>query len=255
MPRNMASPVGVYRSFASYYDAYVGDFRGDFDLYLSLLHPGARALEIGCGTGRLLRPALEQGCPITGIDISDDMLALAREKLSEYIEQGRLRLLNHNLVDAPLAELFGPVWVTFYTFNYLLDQEAACSFLANLYKSMNHGATLMMDLFCPSTLLHPDLQGLWTQREITVGEQTVILRDSRTLQGRIEKRIQVYESADSREEIVTSRRFWDKREILELLAKTGFKHIMVTDGYYAEGFHPMTPLESTSCSFVVKAKR
>lgn len=247
------SPAGVYRSFASYYDAYVGDFRGDFNIYLGLLQPGARPLEIGCGTGRLLKPALEHGCYLTGIDISDDMLARAREKLGEYIEQGQLRLLKHNLVDAPLSECYDPVWVSFYTFNYLLDQEEAGCFLANLHKSMSAGAALIMDLFCPITLLHPEMEGLWTQREITVGGQALILRDSRTLQGSIEKRIQVYESADGREEIVTFRRFWNKREISELLGKTGFKHIQFTDGYQAEGFRPLSPSENTAASFVVRA--
>jgi len=247
------SPTGVYRSFASYYDAYVGDFRGDFNIYLSLLHPGARPLEIGCGTGRLLKPALEQGYHITGIDISDDMLDRAREKLGGYIEPGQLSLLKHNLVDAPLSECYDPVWVSFYTFNYLLDQEEACTFLANLRKSMSTGAALIMDLFCPTTLLHPEMEGLWIQREITVEGRTLILRDSRALQGSIEKRIQVYEGAEGQEEIVTLRRFWNKQEIAELLGKTGFGDIQFTDGYDAEGFHPLSPAENTATSFVVKA--
>jgi len=253
MAADNTSPAEVYRSFASYYDAYVGDFRGDFNIYLSLLYPGARPLEIGCGTGRLLQPALEQGYQITGIDISDDMLARAREKLGAYIEPGRLTLLNHNLVEAPLAELYGPAWVSFYTFNYLLDKQEARSFLDHLYHSMGEGETMVMDLFCPSALQQPSQQGQWTLREIMLGEQSVKLHDSRTLQGRVEKRIQIFESAEGREEIVTFRRFWDKREILVLLGQSGFKRIMFTDGYHLEGFRQCNLLESTSCSFVVKA--
>ena len=42
-------------------------------------HPG-RALELGCGSGRLLLPLLDSGLDIEGIDLSPDMLDLCREK-------------------------------------------------------------------------------------------------------------------------------------------------------------------------------
>jgi SAM-dependent methyltransferase len=42
-----------------------------------------RALEIGCGPGRLMRPMSRHFGEIHGIDISDEMIAQAREKLRE----------------------------------------------------------------------------------------------------------------------------------------------------------------------------
>jgi SAM-dependent methyltransferase len=39
-----------------------------------------RLLEIGCGGGLLLRDALETGCRATGVDHSDEMVALAQER-------------------------------------------------------------------------------------------------------------------------------------------------------------------------------
>jgi len=50
--------------------------------------PGARpsarrALEIGCGPGRLLKPMAERFGEIHGVDVSDEMVALARERLRE----------------------------------------------------------------------------------------------------------------------------------------------------------------------------
>lgn len=42
-------------------------------------HPG-RTLEIGCGSGRLLFPLLEQGAAIEGLEISADMLALFQQE-------------------------------------------------------------------------------------------------------------------------------------------------------------------------------
>jgi SAM-dependent methyltransferase len=44
------------------------------------LGPGDRLLEVGCGGGLLLRDALATGASATGIDHSEDMVALARER-------------------------------------------------------------------------------------------------------------------------------------------------------------------------------
>src|SRR6202047_2308755 len=42
-----------------------------------------RALEIGCGPGRLLRPMSRHFVEIHGVDVSDEMIALARQKLHD----------------------------------------------------------------------------------------------------------------------------------------------------------------------------
>ena len=43
----------------------------------------SRALEIGCGPGRLLRPLSRYFTEIHGVDVSDEMAALARAKLAD----------------------------------------------------------------------------------------------------------------------------------------------------------------------------
>ncbi len=42
-----------------------------------------KALEIGCGPGRLMRPMSRHFAEIHGVDVSDEMIALARERLSD----------------------------------------------------------------------------------------------------------------------------------------------------------------------------
>ncbi len=60
------------------------------------LDPSARALEIGCGMGRLLRPLSQRVARAIGIDISPEMIARAREALSDrpnvelQVTRGRL---------------------------------------------------------------------------------------------------------------------------------------------------------------------
>src|SRR3984957_18425156 len=44
---------------------------------------GWKALEIGCGPGRLMRPMSRHFVEIHGVDVSDEMIGLAREKLRD----------------------------------------------------------------------------------------------------------------------------------------------------------------------------
>src|SRR6202043_2917995 len=46
---------------------------------------GRRALEIGCGPGRLMIPMSKYFGEIHGVDISDEMAALARQKLTRIV--------------------------------------------------------------------------------------------------------------------------------------------------------------------------
>lgn len=45
--------------------------------------PSRRALEIGCGPGRLMRPLSRHFAEIHGVDVSDEMIRLARERLRD----------------------------------------------------------------------------------------------------------------------------------------------------------------------------
>ena len=47
-----------------------------------LVHPGLRALDIGCGAARNLLPLAEQGWDVVGVDLSRPMLAAARDRFS-----------------------------------------------------------------------------------------------------------------------------------------------------------------------------
>src|SRR5450631_679450 len=42
-----------------------------------------RALEIGCGPGRLMRPMSRHFVEIHGVDVSDEMIAIAKQRLAD----------------------------------------------------------------------------------------------------------------------------------------------------------------------------
>jgi SAM-dependent methyltransferase len=69
--------------FAKIYDLLMSDV--DYDALLLLIKPyikkDSTIIDAGCGTGYLLKALIENGYDAIGIDIDDEMLAIAQEKL------------------------------------------------------------------------------------------------------------------------------------------------------------------------------
>src|ERR1700691_590613 len=68
------------------FDATAADVLPSFEFELKRLPRGAnrrawRALEIGCGPGRLMKPLSRHFGEIHGVDVSDEMIRLARQRL------------------------------------------------------------------------------------------------------------------------------------------------------------------------------
>ena len=55
------------------------DVHGEAVLVASLVPPGSRILDAGCGTGRVAIELARRGYGVTGVDVEPSMLAVARE--------------------------------------------------------------------------------------------------------------------------------------------------------------------------------
>jgi SAM-dependent methyltransferase/glycosyltransferase involved in cell wall biosynthesis len=79
------------------------------------LPAGARILDVGCGSGWLSEYFARLGYDVTGIDISDELIAMARERLEripydvDHETRLRCRFLVQDIETAPLAEQFDAV--------------------------------------------------------------------------------------------------------------------------------------------------
>ena len=245
----------TYRSFAKFYDQYVERFTEDLPLYRQYCQDTHRILEVGCGTGRVLKYLAEAGCKIFGVDISEDMLKIAKGKLGEYIASGKVRLANFNFLEGHLNETFDRVLVTFYTINYLLKAEDCRDLLNNVYQSMDASSTILIDAFFPRPLEKTETSDVWSEKELQIGDYTLKLKDKRRMEGLVEERIQEYMAEDFRETIVTHRRYYSKQEIHKILEECGFANIRFTDGYVLGAFHELNTTETVRSSFIIKAEK
>ena len=51
--------------------------------FVSLLHPGATVLDVGCGSGVKSEVLIKKGLRVTGMDFSENLLAIAKRRLPE----------------------------------------------------------------------------------------------------------------------------------------------------------------------------
>jgi SAM-dependent methyltransferase len=93
----------IYTDDAELYDiAFDWDISDEVDWLLERLGPDCRTvLEPGCGSGRMLEALAERGREVTGIDLSEQMLELARVRLS-----GRGTVVMADMTDFDLREVF-----------------------------------------------------------------------------------------------------------------------------------------------------
>jgi SAM-dependent methyltransferase len=112
----LGSELAGYGAYARFYDATQGD-RAEHAAYVrSLLkkhHPKAKTvLELACGTGSILKQ-LQPHYEVTGVDLSGEMLAIARKKLPG------VRLVHGDMRTVDLDERFDAVLCVYDSINHL----------------------------------------------------------------------------------------------------------------------------------------
>ncbi len=109
--------MSEYAAFARFYDAVQGDRADAADFVRSLLerdHPDARSvLELACGTGSILA-RLRPRYDVVGVDLSEEMLAVARRKLPG------VELVHADMTRVRLGRRFDIVLCLYDSINHLL---------------------------------------------------------------------------------------------------------------------------------------
>jgi ubiquinone/menaquinone biosynthesis C-methylase UbiE/NAD-dependent dihydropyrimidine dehydrogenase PreA subunit len=74
------------------------------EILVNWIRPGIKMLDVGCGTGELLANAATAGAHVTGIDISEGMLQVARKRFENSALKGKETLYHASVTE--LDELF-----------------------------------------------------------------------------------------------------------------------------------------------------
>ena len=136
----------LYSSLAEiYHEMYrkIFDYDLEFEFYDSLLAANQcyKILEIGCGSGILARRFLDKGYDYFGLDLSFEMLGIARREVkSERFIQGDMRNLKFD-------DQFDAILITGRSIAYITDNQGIIDTLKGVYKSLKKGGLFVFGIF------------------------------------------------------------------------------------------------------------
>ena len=140
--------MSSYNRFAEVYDRLMTDV--PYAEYIELIqsyapvHTYKNLLDIGCGTGTMAHLLAKAGYNVSGIDLSEDMLAIAHERL---VEQG----FDVPLFAMSMAELEGfenvdVAIIPIDSINYVTDESEVFETFKRIYSSLREGGQLLFDV-------------------------------------------------------------------------------------------------------------
>jgi SAM-dependent methyltransferase len=195
----------------------------------------------------------QAGHEVVGISQNREMMSLARERCRPYDQL--VRLQHHDLRRQPLAERFHVLLVSLYTFNYMIDVEEQRLFLRHARRTLHHPGVLVIDCFCPLSLVCPDQVGTWRTIERTAEGHHVGVRDRREmLNPLLERRTQIFQIDGGPEhEMVTHRRYLPPMYAVQLLVESGFENVRWIQNYDSTTVGPIRPEDRPTGPFLVIA--
>lgn len=228
--------MGSYGEFSFLYDQLMDDFDyNKWGAYISEIIAkkgihGKSILEMACGTGNLTKELLEIGYFVDGFDSSEEMLALAGNKLRKH--KG-LRLFNMDMRSFKMDRSYDAVIAACDSINYILDERDLETTFVNTYRHLKPGGVFVFDLNSEHKLKNvlgnniflEDREDIFYTWENQLDEETEIVDFILTF----------FVTEDGvnykRFDEIHKERAYKTEDIKELLLKAGFQHIEAYEAF------------------------
>lgn len=150
----------AYNEFAYFYDEF--NSAADYDALFRYVQgelaahgvAGGILADLGCGTGDLTLMLTQAGYDVIGIDRSEEMLSVLREKADELGLSGRLLLLRQDLLELDLYGTIRAAVSTFDTFSHIGPLERFEQAIRKAAYFMEKGGVFLFDLNTPYKYEH-----------------------------------------------------------------------------------------------------
>jgi SAM-dependent methyltransferase len=162
--------VSAYDQIARLYDPWSASVVEDVSFYLERARrSGGPVVELGVGTGRLAVPIAAEGIRVIGVDSSEGMLEVARERAA--LAGVELDLRHGDFRDPPVE---GPVPLVTIPFRSLLHMQTDSdrrAVVRSVHRLLEPGGTFVFDVFCPGAEDIAETHGRWLEREPGIFER------------------------------------------------------------------------------------
>ncbi len=162
--------MSAYDRIARLYDPWSASVVEDVGFYLERARrSGGPVVELGVGTGRLAIPIAADGIEVIGVDLSEGMLAIAREQAA--LAGVSVDLRHGDMRDPPVK---GPVPLVTIPFRSLLHMQTDAdrrTVLRAVLALLEPGGILIFDVFTPGADDIAETHGRWLEREPGIFER------------------------------------------------------------------------------------
>ena len=147
--------MDVYTGFAGVYDTFMDNIPyEEWSQYVEGLLKehnvqDGLVVDMGCGTGKITELLALKGYDMIGIDNSEEMLSIAREKLLEYEEGDPRKNILYLLQDMREMELYGTVRAAVSicdSMNYILEDEELLTVFRLVNNYLDEKGVFIFDL-------------------------------------------------------------------------------------------------------------
>lgn len=245
-----------YKDFAFIYDELMNevDYNGWVDYIEKIIEKeGTKVqniLELACGTGNLTIPLTKKNYDIAGIDISEEMLGVAREKAEK--EGVELVLLQQDIaeLDFDITNL-DCVLCACDGFNYITYDEDLENVFKKTYELLKENGLFIFDIssfYKLSSVLGNNMYGE-NREDIAYMWQNYFDDEENLVEMELAFFVKDEDGRFERFEEVHQQRAYTEEEILDMLQSVGFKDIKVYSDFTFEA-----PKEDSERIFFVGRK-
>jgi SAM-dependent methyltransferase len=219
-----------YDDFAWFYNEHWGDRTSNplsleilNKLILSRLPPGAKVLDLCCGSGQLDKTLSEMGFKVTGIDGSETLLEYARSNApsAEFIHDDARHF--------SLPEVFDGAISIFDSLNHIMTLDELAMTFANVLEVLVPGGSFLFDLN-----MEEAYKTQWKDSNSLVErDHVLIMRFIYNQEGKAgEANITMFrliEGVWRRSDASLHQRAYSQEEVVSVLARCGFTDISAQD--------------------------
>jgi SAM-dependent methyltransferase len=164
--------MSLYDPIARIYDPWSLSVTEDVEFYVELAREtDGPVVELAVGTGRISLPIAQAGIPVIGVDLSEGMIAVARERARELGVDSRVDLRIGDLREPPVTERVPLVICPFRSLLHLPDEAEKLRALQAARTLLEPNGRFVFDVFAPGRDDIEETHGRWVEREPGIFER------------------------------------------------------------------------------------